>query len=123
MLRLLDGVYTWSSFDPDKRYNFNGFVLSGAGGCVVVDPPFLSDDDGAYVERAALRPELVVVTNRNHLRGWKWWADRFRAPLAMHEAEAGQVDVAVARRLSDGEKLAFGLEVVHLPGKSPGEIG
>lgn len=123
MIRLLDGVFTWSSFDPERKINFNGFVLSGSGGCVVVDPPPLSDDDGAYLERAALRPELVVVTNRNHLRGWKWWADRFRAPLAMHEAEVGEVDVPVARKLADGETFGPGLAAVHLPGKSPGEIG
>ena len=123
MIKLAEGVHTWGYFNLEKKYNFNGFLLSGEGGIVVVDPPPLSEDDRAYFEALGLWPDLIVITNRNHLRDRQWWIDRDPVPTAMHEAELGQVDVKVERVLKEGETVAPGLEVVHLPGKSPGEIG
>ncbi len=123
MIRLSDGVYTWGYFNTEKKYNFNGFLLSGPGGTVVVDPPTLSRDDEAYYEQLGLRPDLFVITNRNHVRGLDWFLKGTPAPVAMHADEVGQVDIKVDRKLKDGDVLACGLEVVHLPGKSPGEIG
>ena len=119
MIRLEEGVYTWSVFDRERRCNFNGFVLAGDGHCVVVDPPPMSDDDRAYLDSVALKPEWVVVTNRNHLRDSASWP----APLALPEAERGEVDVEARTWLNPGDTVGPGLEVVALPGKSPGEIG
>lgn len=123
MIKLAEGVHTWGYFNLEKKYNFNGFLLAGEGGIVLVDPPPLSEDDRAYFEALDQWPDLIVITNRNHLRDRQWWIDRDPVPTAMHEAEAGQVDIKVERLLKEGETLAPGLEVVHLPGKSPGEIG
>lgn len=123
MIRLSDGIYSWSCFNTEKKYNFNGFILTAAGRTTVVDPPPLSPDDESYYETLGLSPDLFVITNRNHLRALDWFIKRKAAPVAMHEAEAGQVDITVDRRLRDGEALGGGIEVVHLPGKSPGEIG
>jgi glyoxylase-like metal-dependent hydrolase (beta-lactamase superfamily II) len=123
MIKLAEGVHTWGYFNLEKKYNFNGFLLSGEGGIVLVDPPPLSEDDRAYFEALSLWPDLIVITNRNHLRDRQWWLDRDPVPTAMHEAEAGQVDIKVERPLKEEDTLAPGLEVVHLPGKSPGEIG
>jgi glyoxylase-like metal-dependent hydrolase (beta-lactamase superfamily II) len=123
MIKLAEGVHSWGYFDLEKKYNFNGFLFTGEGGRVVVDPPPLSEDDRAYFEALDLWPDLIVVTNRNHLRDRQWWIDRNPIPTAMHEAELGQVDVKVDRPLKEGDLVGPGLEVVHLPGKSPGEIG
>ena len=119
MIRLSEGVYTWSAFNLEKKFNFNGFLFCGAGRCLVVDPPPMSSDDRAYWQTLSLKPELVVITNRNHLRARAEWA----APTALHEAEAGEVDFTPDRLLKEGEQVGPGLRVVHLPGKSPGEIG
>lgn len=123
MIKLAEGVHTWGYFNLEKKYNFNGFLLSGDGVTVVVDPPPLSEDDRAYFEALDLWPDLIVITNRNHLRDRQWWIDRDPVPTAMHEAEVGQTDVTVEKPLKDNEVVGPGLEVVHLPGKSPGEIG
>ncbi len=123
MLRIADGIYTWGYFNAEKKYNFNGFILTGSGETVVVDPPTLDRDDEEYYAELKLSPDLFVITNRNHLRALDWFIKRKAAPLAMHEAEIAQVDVKVDRPLRDGETLAPGLEVIHLPGKSPGEMG
>lgn len=123
MIKLAEGVFTWGYFNLEKKYNFNGFLFAGEGGRVVVDPPPLSEDDRAYFESLDLWPELIVITNRNHLRDRQWWIDRNPVPTAMHEAELGQVEIKVDKPLKDGDAVAPGLEAVHLPGKSPGEIG
>lgn len=119
MIRLADGVYTWGYFHPEKKYNFNGFVLCAKERCVVVDPPPMSDDDGAYFNAMGLQPELVVITNRNHLRDRAAW----KLPWALHEKELSQVEEKPDRVLREGDLVGPELEVVHLPGKSPGEIG
>ncbi len=119
MIRLDEGIYTWSSFDRERRLNFNGFVLAADGRCVVVDPVPLSADDKAYFDALGLKPEAVVVTNRNHLRDSASWP----APLALCEAELGEVDVEPKLVLRPGDAVGPGLEVIGLPGKSPGEIG
>lgn len=123
MIRLAEDIYTWSYFNTEKNYNFNGFLFVCPEGPVIVDPPTLGRDDEAYFARLGLVPELFVITNRNHTRALDWFAKRGPAPVAMHEDEAGQVDLAVSRRVKEGEVLLGALEVVHLPGKSPGEVG
>jgi glyoxylase-like metal-dependent hydrolase (beta-lactamase superfamily II) len=122
MIRLAEGVHTWGYFNLEKKYNFNGFLLTGESGRVVVDPPPLSEDDRACFESLNLWPDLILLTNRNHLRDRQWWIDRNPVPTAMHEAEIGQVEFKVERALKEGDIVGPGLEVVHLPGKSPGEI-
>jgi glyoxylase-like metal-dependent hydrolase (beta-lactamase superfamily II) len=120
MIRLADGLYTWSSFNAEKQYNFNGFLITREGETVVIDPPPFGPDDEAYFKKLAAWPKLVIVTNRNHLRNRAYFGN---VPLAMHEAEVDQVDVGVDQRIKDGGILPCGLTAVHLPGKSPGEIG
>ncbi len=122
MIRLDEGLYTWGYFNPEKRYNFNGFLVHDEGACVVVDPPPLSADDEAYLTKLCLKPALVVITNRNHLRARERFLDEGKTPTAMHEAELPEVGVSIERPVKDGEKLPAGLVAVHLPGKSPGEI-
>lgn len=122
MHRLDEGIYIWGYFNPEKKYNFNGFLLRTGEGTVVVDPPPLSEDDQAYLNGLGAWPELIVVTNRNHVRDRDFFLSRGPVPTAMHEAEVGQAGIEVQERLKDGDSLPGGLKVVHLPGKSPGEI-
>lgn len=120
MIKLANGIYTWGRWSVEKKLNFNGFAIHGAEGTIVVDPPPFNDDDKAYWDAAGLKADLIVITNRNHLRGHAGFPG---APICMHEAEVNQVDIPVDRVVKDGQKLLNGVTVIHLPGKSPGEIG
>ena len=122
MIRLLDGVYVWSAFDPAKRFNFNGHLLKTGEGVVLVDPVPMSPDDLAYVETAGLRPDELVITNRNHLRDRGAVVARWGTPTALHAAEIDEAGLQPERALRGGD-VVRGLRVVELPGKSPGEIG
>lgn len=121
MIRLLDGAYSWSAFNPDKKFNFNGHVLKTAEGTVIVDPVPFSADDLAYLESTGLKPEALVITNRNHLRDREVVLKRWQIPTILHEAEVDQAGVKADQTVKDGDTI-HGLVCVHLPGKSPGEI-
>lgn len=121
MIKLLDGVYCWSAFNPEKKFNFNGHILKTDVGTVIVDPVPFSTDDCAYIEAAGLRPDALVITNRNHLRDRDEVLKRWKIPTVLHEAEVEGAGVAADQKIKDGVVI-FGLVCVHLPGKSPGEI-
>jgi glyoxylase-like metal-dependent hydrolase (beta-lactamase superfamily II) len=121
MIRLFEGVYAWTWFSPEKRFNFNGHILKTAHGAVMVDPPALTADDLSYLDAAGLKPDALVVTNRNHLRTREDVLARWKIPVVLHEAEVEQAGVPADWTVEGGDDV-YGLKVVHLPGKSPGEI-
>jgi glyoxylase-like metal-dependent hydrolase (beta-lactamase superfamily II) len=121
MIRLLDGVYVWSWFSPEKRFNFNGHILKTAHGVVMVDPVALTDGDLAYIEAAGLKPDALVITNRNHLRTRADVLARWKIKTVLHDLEAESAGIHPDWNVEDGDDV-YGLTVVHLPGKSPGEI-
>jgi glyoxylase-like metal-dependent hydrolase (beta-lactamase superfamily II) len=121
MIQLSDGAYCWSSFNREKKFNFNGHILKTSEGTVVVDPVPFSADDLAYLEAAGLVPDALVITNRNHLREREAVLERWKIPTVLHAAEVEGAGIAPERTVKDGDKV-HGLLCVHLPGKSPGEI-
>ncbi|HVA65561.1 MAG TPA: MBL fold metallo-hydrolase [Elusimicrobiota bacterium] len=123
MIRLADNVYSWSKFNEEKGLNFNGTLVVGAREVLVVDPPPHAAGDEAFLEqKLKLKLTLAVVTNKHHLRDVQWWLERYRIPLAMHEAETNDFGFEVSRRLAEGDKIEAGCQIVHLPGKTDGEI-
>lgn len=121
MIQLVEGAYSWASFNPEKKFNFNGHILRTPEGTVIVDPPAFSADDLSYIEAAGLKPDALVITNRNHLRERSSILGRWKIPTVLHEQEVEQAGVVPDKTVKDGDKV-HGLVCVHLPGKSPGEI-
>ncbi|MDD5304339.1 MAG: hypothetical protein PHS14_14670 [Elusimicrobia bacterium] len=121
MIQLADGAYCWSSFNPEKKFNFNGHILRTPEGTVIVDPVPFSADDLSCIEAAGLKPDALVITNRNHLREYQSVLKRWKIPIVLHAAEVPEAGITPERTVVDGDAI-FGLVCVHLPGKSPGEI-
>lgn len=121
MIQLADGAYCWSAFNAEKRFNFNGHILRTAEGTVIVDPVPFSADDLAYLEAAGLKPDALVLTNRNHVRERDSVLKRWSIPTVLHAAEVAEAGITPEKTVKDGDIL-HGLVCVHLPGKSPGEI-
>jgi glyoxylase-like metal-dependent hydrolase (beta-lactamase superfamily II) len=121
MIQLLDGAYVWSSFNAEKKLNFNGHILKTSEGTVIVDPPPFSEEDLAYLAGAGLKPDALVITNRNHLRDREGVLARWKIPTVLHALEVESADITPDKTVVDGDKI-HGLICVHLPGKSPGEI-
>lgn len=121
MIQLAEGAWCWSAFNAEKKFNFNGHILRTSAGTVIVDPVAFSADDLSVIEAAGLKPDALVITNRNHLREREAVLARWKIPTVMHAAEFEQAGIPAGKAVKDGDKL-HGLVVVHLPGKSPGEI-
>lgn len=122
MIQLADGAYCWSAFNPEKKFNFNGHILKTAEGTVIVDPVAFSADDLAFLEAAGLKPDALVITNRNHVRERESVLKRWSIPTVMHGADVEASGIVPEKTVKDGD-VVHGLVCVHLPGKSPGEIG
>jgi glyoxylase-like metal-dependent hydrolase (beta-lactamase superfamily II) len=121
MREIVSDVQTWSVFSPEKGYPFNGFAISTEGGTVVIDPPDPGEDGWDTVD--LLEPFAGVwVTNRNHSRAAASFRERYGLTVWAHEADAERLEAGADGTLRGGETIAGEIEVVHSPGKSPGEV-
>jgi glyoxylase-like metal-dependent hydrolase (beta-lactamase superfamily II) len=123
MKEILPGIHTWSVFNQEKGLDFNGHCVAGADGCVLIDPPALSDDQARHVDRLG-PPTAVLITNCHHTRESMAAAARWNVPILMPEKDAGAIPAGV--RLGgfyrDGDLLPGGLIAFGLQDqKSPGE--
>ena len=132
MQQLLDGVFVWSRPSPAHGYPFNGHLLrfaagpgeTGAAGetLVCVDPG--EPDPHELGELAAARPHRIVLTNRNHVRAASLVRERTGAKVAVHPLDAARAreNGAPIDELLTVPGRIGPLEIVAVPGKSPGEI-
>jgi glyoxylase-like metal-dependent hydrolase (beta-lactamase superfamily II) len=123
MREIFSGIFTWGATYADRPWDLNGYAFQLAGGTVLVDPP--APEEGAWTGFAALRPIVkIVLTNRDHLRDAELFRIRYGARLVAGADEVGQLaPVVIDEMVREGDWIAGALRVVHLPGKSPGEIG
>jgi glyoxylase-like metal-dependent hydrolase (beta-lactamase superfamily II) len=121
MREIARDIQTWSVFSEKKGYAFNGYAVSTEGGTVLIDPPEPTEDGWDTVD--LLQPFAGVwITNRNHSRAAAAFRERYGLAVWAHEADAPQLEASADRSLRGGETIAGQIEVVHAPGKSPGEI-
>lgn len=121
MQEVAPGIYMWSAFSDEKGFAFNGFAISGSEGTLLIDPP--EPADGAWGPLDQLEPfEGIYTTNRNHGRAAALFGKRYSVPVRAHAADASRLSGAVDETLQGGEAIGSTVEVIHVPGKSPGEI-
>lgn len=123
MREILQGILTWGGAYPDMPWDLNGFAIKLDDGTILVDPPLPTAADSSTLD--ALKPiQKIIVTNRDHDREAEESHKRYRSPVVASAYEAGGfVSLMVDETVQDGDLLPGGLRVIHLPGKSPGEIG
>ena len=123
MREILPGIFTWGSTYADRPWDLNGYAIQLDAGTVLVDPP--APDDSDWPKFDALKPIVkIVLTNRDHLRDAALFRARYDARLVAGVDEVAQfTPVAIDEPVREGDLIAGALRVIHLPGKSPGEIG
>lgn len=122
MNEILPGVHTWSVFSDEKGYSFNGYAVETPEGTVLIDPP--ESEDLSWSELDRLKPyNSVFITNRNHSRQGERLAKRYDAPLKIHELDSEEAEASADEIVVGTELIGDEIELIHLPGKSPGEIG
>ncbi len=119
---MFDDLYTWSVFNEEKQFDFNGFLWVRAAGNILIDPVPMSAGDAQQLD-ALGGAALIVLTNRDHERDAVAFKERTGAQIVAHAADAPLFELAVDRTVTDGEEIVPDLQVLHLAhGKSPGEI-
>jgi len=122
MREILPAILTWPWFSERHGYDFNGYLLRLPGGNLCVDPVDMPGE--VLDEIAAAGVQRIVLTNRNHFRASMKVKERTRAPISIHPADAAFArgkGTAVDEELRPGQRLGP-LEVIAVPGKSPGEV-
>jgi glyoxylase-like metal-dependent hydrolase (beta-lactamase superfamily II) len=121
---LADLVVTKVAVGP---YDNNSYLLR----CRATDEQLLIDaaNDAAVLLRLVGDDPLTrIVTTHRHLDHWQALeevAAATGARTAAHRLDAGGIGVRTDDLLDDGEEVSFGrvsLEVIHLPGHTPGSI-
>lgn len=121
MREIVPNVQTWSVFVPDRGYAFNGYAVSTEDGTVLIDPPEPLEDGWDTID--LMEPFAGVwITNRNHSRAAAAFRERYGTTVWAHDADADRLEAGADDTISGGERIAGDIEVVHVPGKSPGEI-
>ena len=123
MREILPGIFTWGSTYIDRPWDLNGYAIRLDECTVLVDPPAPEEDDWSSFD--VIKPiTKIVVTNRDHVRDSELFRMRFGAHLVAGVDEVTQLaPIGVDEAVSEGELIAGALQVIHLPGKSAGEIG
>jgi glyoxylase-like metal-dependent hydrolase (beta-lactamase superfamily II) len=123
MREILPGIFTWGSTYVDRPWDLNGYAISLAGFTVLVDPPEPEEDEWSGFD--TMRPiAKIVLTNRDHVRGAELFRTSCDASLVAGADEVMQfAPIRIDEEVREGELIAGVLRVIHLPGKSPGEIG
>jgi glyoxylase-like metal-dependent hydrolase (beta-lactamase superfamily II) len=122
MREILPGIFTWGSTYADRPWDLNGYAIKLETGTVLVDPPAPTDGDWPGFD--ALKPiAKIVLTNRDHFREAELFRARYGARLVAGADEVAQLaPVVIDETVRESDLIAGALRVVHLPGKSPGEI-
>ena len=123
MREILPGIFTWGSTYADRPWHLNGYAIRLDGCTVLVDPPAPGEDDWPIFN--VMKPiTKIVLTNRDHIRDAELFRTRFGAHVVAGADEVRQLAfIGVDEAVSEGELIAGALQVIHLPGKSAGEIG
>jgi glyoxylase-like metal-dependent hydrolase (beta-lactamase superfamily II) len=123
MREIFPGIFTWGSTYEDRPWDLNGYAITLDQGTVLVDPP--APEPGDWAGFDALKPiAKIVLTNRDHVRDAEIFRERYGARVVAGAEEVAQLaPVAIDEPVREGELIAGALRAIHLPGKSPGEIG
>lgn len=121
MKKIMKDVWTWSVLSTEKGYHFNGFLVQCGQEKVLVDP-VRPDDDGLEFLKQQLPVKAIYLTNKDHERFSYELRKILGLPIFIHYRDAAYLKEKPDGTFREGESLACGMEVIHLPDqKSPGE--
>ena len=121
MREIVPDVQMWSVPMLDRGYDFNGFAVATEDGTVLIDPPEPAQDGWGPIDM--LEPFAGVwITNRNHSRAAAAFRERYGVKVSAHEADAERLEAGADRTVHGDELLPGEIRLIHVPGKSPGEV-
>lgn len=120
--RVMEGVWLWSIFSEEKALYFNGYLIETTPGkSFIVDPP-CGGPEVLDAFEALPKPEMILITNRDHERSADMFKQRFNIPVLAPEMDAPLLINTPDRIYRDGETFTTGWQAIQLTDqKSPGE--
>ena len=122
MCEIIPDVLTWSRPSERHGYDFNGHLLHHPEGNLCIDP--VEPDEAVLQRLVAVGATRVLLTNRNHTRAANLFRARLGARTAIHPKDADYArrqGAEIDDALEAGDRIGP-LQVVGVPGKSPGEV-
>lgn len=120
LVEVVPDVVRWSVWNEPRKLWFNGHLLRIGGVVVAVDPVPMTDEVVGAIE-AFGRPQLCVITNKDHERAGAEVKERFGARVLVPRLDAGAMTL-VGDAMDDGDAILEGLTAVVVgDGKSAGE--
>jgi len=121
MTPLFPGIWQWSWFSEEKQLDFNGLFLMLGEHRILVDPPAITPEDLAQIQRGGAL-DLILITNRDHEREAAALQRELGGQVWVPAADALQMTLKADKTYTDGELLPGGILAIQLEGqKSPGE--
>lgn len=119
--QVVPGIFVWQVYDPAVKADLSSTALETSSGTYLVDPVGLEPEARHTLEE---RPKVagVIVTNKNHGRAARLFADRFSVPIYLHAGLAKALALPRTIELQDREIIAPKLTVIAIPGAPAGEI-
>ena len=122
MQEIANDIFTWSWFSEPHGYDFNGHFIRHSEGNLCIDPVNPSEEDLEAI--VGIGVGRILLTNRNHSRAANLVRLRTGAKTAIHPDDAHHArsqGAEIDEVLRVGEQIGP-LEVIAVPGKSPGEV-
>lgn len=119
---IADGIFQWRWFSEPHGYDFNGHLIVHPECHICIDP--VEPGEGVMDQIGLKGVDVILITNRNHLRAAGEVKAVTQAPIVMHAADAAHARAQgghIDSEIEPGDEVGP-LEVVGVPGKSPGEI-
>ena len=124
MIKLLDGIHTWSVFSEEKQLNFNGWFIqnqSSSFGNIVIDPPEPSEKDLVQMQKLG-GVQQIIITNQHHIRRASVIRKKFNSKLQINSADAPNIELTIDTKFTNGSMIAGFLKAVVVPNnKTAGE--
>ena len=115
------GIFVWQVYDPAVKADLFSTALETPAGMYLVDPVELESAAMQMLE-ACQKIAGIVVTNENHERAARWFAERFSVPIYLRADLENPDTLPRTIGLQDKQEIEPGLTAVAIDGAPAGEI-
>lgn len=115
------GILIWHFYDPAVKADLFSTALETPSGTYLIDPIALESDVASdLAARGKVRG--IIVSNENHERASREFAEKFAIPVYLHGTLSEVVALPHAVGLQDDDTVSPGLTAIAIEGGPAGEI-
>lgn len=120
--QIAPGLLVWQVYDPAVKADLFSTALETPAGTYLVDPVELGAE---AMQDLKGRQKIagIVVTNENHERAARRFAEGFSVPIFLHAGVENSDTLPGTIDLQDREEIEPGLRAIAIEGAPAGEIG